>query len=265
MKMNELRKELERRLARPERTISYDKEKEELRIENSQTGKGVSIALGSIMAKWEKRKEAAIDETVHHIDTSLKMMNKEVTLKGNEKTIFPVIRSTSFPLETNDGKKLIYDDHTAETRIFFAADQGESYVLLNEEILQSENISAEKIKETARFNIRSLGTKMKTDKVAGNTFYFINYNDGYDASRILNRTLIDQMEKKAQGELAVAVPHQDVLIFADIVNDNGYDILAQMAFQFFMNGRVPVTALPFLYENGELEPIFILAQKKPKD
>jgi uncharacterized protein YtpQ (UPF0354 family) len=62
----------------------------------------------------------------------------------------------------------------------------------------------------------------------------------------------------------VAVPHQDVLIFADIVNERGYDVLAQLALQFFGEGRVPVTALPFIYENGELEPTFILAQRKPK-
>nr|WP_307190242.1 DUF1444 family protein [Geomicrobium sp. JCM 19039] len=38
----------------------------------------------------------------------------------------------------------------------------------------------------------------------------------------------------------------------------------QMTFQFFNDGRVPVTALPFAYRDGVLEPIFILARKKPK-
>ncbi|MGO4888753.1 DUF1444 domain-containing protein [Anaerobacillus sp. MEB173] len=264
MKINQLKKELEQRLASADRVITYNKENEELRIENSKTKKGVSISLGKLLAKWEKRKEAAIDETIHYVDTSLQLMNKRLNLAGKEKEIFPVIRSTSFPLETADGKKLVYDEHTAETRIFYSVDLGKSYALLDEETLAGEKVSADKIKELARFNVRSLPTEMKTDKVAGNTFYFINYNDGYDASRIVNDTLIEQMTNKVEGKLAIAVPHQDVLIFADIVNEQGYDVLAQMVFQFFMNGRVPVTALPFLYENGEFEPIFILAQKKPK-
>lgn len=112
--------------------------------------------------------------------------------------------------------------------------------------------------------MRSLNQPLKSDTVAGNTFYFLQSKDGYVASRILDQTLIDKMEQQANGELAVSIPHQDALIFADIQNDTGYDVLGQMALQFFGAGRIPVTALPFSVNNGELEPIFILAQKKPK-
>lgn len=70
--------------------------------------------------------------------------------------------------------------------------------------------------------------------------------------------------QNTSGELAIGVPHQDVLLFADIHNEMGYDILAQMMMQFFAEGQIPITSLPFLYEDKKLEPIFILAQKKPK-
>ena len=40
--------------------------------------------------------------------------------------------------------------------------------------------------EAALFRVRSLPTTMKKDEVDGNIYYFINNNDGYDASRILN-------------------------------------------------------------------------------
>jgi uncharacterized protein YtpQ (UPF0354 family) len=58
------------------------------------------------------------------------------------------------------------------------------------------------------------------------------------------------------------VPHQDVLIVADLRNEIGYDIIAQMTMKFFFEGRVPITALSFMYENKELEPIFILGKKR---
>jgi uncharacterized protein YtpQ (UPF0354 family) len=35
-----------------------------------------------------------------------------------------------------------------------------------------------------------------------------------------------------------------------------------MAMSFFANGHVPITALSFLYEDGELEPIFIMGKNK---
>ena len=31
------------------------------------------------------------------------------------------------------------------------------------------------------------------------------------------------------GTMAIAIPHQDVIIIADVQNETGYDILAQMA------------------------------------
>jgi len=71
------------------------------------------------------------------------------------------------------------------------------------------------------------------------------------------------MEEKVEGKLAISIPHQDVLIFADIKNDIGYDILAQMTMSFFTNGAIPITALSFYYEDGKLEPIFIMAKNRP--
>ncbi len=65
--------------------------------------------------------------------------------------------------------------------------------------------------------------------------------------------------------MAVAVPHQDVLIIADIRNKTGYDILAQMTMSFFTKGLVPITALSFIYEDGKLEPIFILGKNQRVD
>lgn len=93
----------------------------------------------------------------------------------------------------------------------------------------------------------------------------MNTNDGYDASRILNESWLREMKDKVEGTMAVAIPHQDVIIIADVKNDTGYDILAQMAMSFFASGHVPITALSFLYEENELEPIFILGKNKKRE
>ena len=205
------------------------------------------------------------DDVVYYIEQSLEAMQHSPSIKGKENNIFPVIRSTSFPRKTPDGKRLVYKDHTAETRIFYALDLDQSYKLIDKSFLEKEKLTPEALHEMALFNLRSLPVIPKEDHVADNTFYFINYNDGYDASRILDQSLIESMAKKMEGDFAIAVPHQDVLIFADIKNNRGYDILAQMAMSFFVNGNIPITALPFLWEEHKLQPIFILAKNRPID
>jgi uncharacterized protein YtpQ (UPF0354 family) len=264
MKMTsiKMKKILEERLEHPDWNISFNRDKDVFRVEWKDTRKGISITLPNVIAKYEQIGESAIADLEYHVKEALKIMNETHELTGKEQHIYPVIRSTSFPKKTKAGEWLIYSDHTAETRIYYALDLGKTYKLIDEKMLSEEGWTLDRLKEISLFNIRSLESTPKKDTVAENDFYFMSSGDGYDASRILNESLLEGMKANATGELAVAVPHQDVLIFADIKNDMGYDILAQMTMKFFAEGRVPITSLPFIYDNKKLEPVFILAKNK---
>ncbi|MDV2686407.1 DUF1444 domain-containing protein [Alkalihalophilus lindianensis] len=264
MELRKFRKMLEEKLKRDDRSITYNHKESTLRITDININKGVTLSLKPLLAKWEREEYDSIEEVVRYIEVGLDSMSERPSLNGNEDKIFPVIRSTSFPEETKDGLALLFEEHTAETRVYYAVDLGEAYTLIDEKMASDSGLTAKRIQEISRFNLRSLPQPVKEDIVAGNTFYFLRAKDGYDASRVLDPSLLAKMAKKVTGQLAVAIPHQDVLIMADIQNDSGYDVLAQIALQFFGEGRVPVTALPFMYENGELEPTFILAHKKPQ-
>ncbi|MRG87736.1 DUF1444 domain-containing protein [Salinibacillus xinjiangensis] len=267
MKMTsiQMKRKLEDLFDNPDWNTSFDRDKDSFRVEWKDTKMGVNISLPGVISKWEARKEEALKELSEHIHEALRIMQEKQELSGKEKNIFPVIRSTSFPTETKSKKRLIYREHTAETRIYYALDLGKSYRLIDEELLKSEGWTEERLMEVAKFNLRSLPTDYKKDEVAGNTFYFVAPNDGYDASRILNEAFLEEMMANTEGELALAVPHQDVLILADIKNPTGYDVLAQMTMQFFAEGRIPITSLSFLYEDKKLEPIFILAKNKKRE
>ncbi|WP_226036389.1 DUF1444 domain-containing protein [Aquibacillus saliphilus] len=265
MKMTSIKMKniLDERLNNPDWHTSFNRDKDIFRVEWKDTKRGISITIPNVISKYEQKGEEALADLEYHIKEALKIMNEEHELTGEEKNIYPVIRSTSFPTKTKAGLKLVYTEHTAETRIFYALDLGKTYKLIDEDMLKKESWTIERIREISIFNIRSLPSKVKQDRVADNDFYFMSSQDGYDASRILNESLLEEMKANSKGELAVAVPHQDVLIIADIQNDMGYDILAQMMMKFFAEGRVPITSLPFIYEDKHLEPIFILAKNRP--
>lgn len=255
---------LEERMKNEDYLTSFNRDNDQFRIEWKATKQGITITLPAVIAKYNQRGDEAIEELVQHIEEALKIMNEKHELTGMEKNIFPVIRATSFPTKTNSGIELVTKEHTAETRIFYALDLGRSYRLIDADILAKEGWKAEKIHEIALFNLRSLKVDYKVDTVNDNKFYFIATQDGYDASRILNEAFLEEMKINSVGDLAVAVPHQDVLILVDIVNETGYDVLAQMTMQFFAEGRIPITSLSFIYEDKKLEPIFIMGKKKPQ-
>ncbi|MFU0788427.1 MAG: DUF1444 domain-containing protein [Virgibacillus proomii] len=259
-----LKKILDERFNHPELRASYNRDKDSFRVEWKSTKKGITITLPNVVAKYNQKGQGIIDELEEHVKEALRIMNEEQHLAGMEKHIYPVIRSTSFPTKTNSNINLVYKDHTAETRVFYAIDLGKSYRLVDELLLAEEKWTKERIDEIATFNLRSLSVDYNHDRVADNDFYFIATQDGYDASRILNEAFLEEMKANSKGELAVAVPHQDVLIVADVQNNTGYDILAQMTMKFFAEGRIPITSLPMIYENKTLEPIFILAKNRPE-
>lgn len=245
--------------------FEFDKKHDKLRLNHKKIGKGMELSLPGILAKYNDKQQAAIDEVVYTIEQTFNAMEQEME-QGFQTTtkIYPVIRATSYPQASKEGHAFLTTEHTAETRIFYALDLGKTYRFIDESMLEVLQLTVEQVREMARFAVKQLPTVYKKDEVAGNIFYFVNANDGYDASRILNESFLKEMQTKIEGDMTLSVPHQDVLIVGDIRNETGYDVLAQMTMHFFAVGTVPITSLSFIYEDGDLEPIFILAKNRVK-
>ena len=260
MNVFQMRDKLKARLIHLNVDFKFDREEETLRIYRTDNHKGVTIKLNVIVAKYEEQKDKIIDEIVYYVEEAIAQMGDHSLEKMENIKIMPVVRATSFDKKTKEGHSFIYSEHTAETNIYYALDLGKSYRLIDESMLKTLNMTEQQIKEVSLFNVRKLKNKYSTDEVKGNIFYFINSNDGYDASRILNTSFLNEVQEQCEGEMLVAVPHQDVLIIADIRNKTGYDVMAHLTMEFFTKGLVPITSLSFGYDKGHLEPIFILGK-----
>lgn len=261
MNVFEIRDKLTEQLDDTIVNTSFDRKEETLRVERIDNKKGLTIKLAPVVAKYKEKQNRVLDEVLYYINETIQAMGNSTLPNGAK--IMPVIRSTSFPKEQNDIPFLI-EPHTAETNIYYAIDLGKTYRLIDESLLDDLKLDRSHVKEQALFNIKGLSTSYKKDVVSGNTYYFFNTNDGYDASHILNKQLLNDFAQNAQGEMLVATPHADVLIIADIQNETGYDVLAQMLMTFFANGLVPITSLSFQYKEGVLTPVFILGKNNAK-
>ena len=260
MNVFQMRDKLKERLKQLDVKFSFNRDDETLRIYRVDNGKGVTIKLNAIVAKYKQQQEKIVDEIVYYVEEAIGQMKDDSLADLEQVNVMPVLRAPSFAKENKDGVPFVIDEHTAETNIYYAVDLGKSYRLIDEKLYQQIYISKKQLKEMALFNVRKLENKYTTDEVKGNLFYFINSNDGYDASRILNTSFLNEFEKQCEGEMLVAIPHQDVLIVADIRNKTGYDVMAHLTMEFFTKGLVPITSLSFGYESGHFEPIFILGK-----
>ena len=260
MNVFQMRDKLKDRLKHLDVKFSFNRDEETLRVSRNDNGKGVTVKLSTIVAKYKEQKENIVDEIVYYVEEAIEQMKGEALSEAENIEIMPVLRSPSFDKKDKEGNSFVIDKHTAETNIYYAVDLGKSYRLIDEQMLEKLNLTKQQVKEMALFNVRKLENKYKTDEVKGNIFYFVNSNDGYDASRILNNTFLNDIQAQCEGEMLVAVPHQDVLIIADIRNKTGYDVMAHLTMEFFTKGLVPITSLSLAYDNGHFEPIFILGK-----
>lgn len=260
MKMKE---RLEKELAGADRTFRYDREKDTLKV--TEAGNSITLSIPQIIANWEEQADVAVEKIVYYVEEGLKASQHKMDIQTSLPYVYPVIRATSFPQKTKDGKALLTEQHTAETAIFYVVDVGASYRFIEEESLENTDVTIDDVRIAAFANLRARVTPTKKDSVSGNDYYFVRTNDGYDASRILNEPFLEEMRARIEGEMVLAVPHQDVLIIADIRNNTGYDVLAHMTMQFFADGLAPITSLPLVYNDGKLEPIFIMAKNRPKE
>jgi uncharacterized protein YtpQ (UPF0354 family) len=243
--------------------FKFNRQDEALRVERKDNRKGVDIELAKAAQK-AKNSEKFIDEIIYYIEETLNSMADE-PVNLDQAMIYPVVRSTSFHRESKGGHAFMMDDHTNETRVYYAIDLKNTYRLIDEELAASFDMSHEDIRILAYNNLENLKIDYKKQTVQENDFYFINHNDGYDASRILNEKFLNEMYDGCEGEMMVGLPHQDVLIIADVKNQVGYDIMAQMMMQYFTEGLTPITSLSFSYKDKRLQPVFILGkQKNPK-
>ena len=238
----------------------FDRENEELRVERTDNGQGITIALSKALNK-AKNDDSIIDELVYCIDESITRMGDE-KIDAESAMIYPVVRATSFPKKSKADVPFIITPHTNETNIYYAIDFDKSYRLIDDELMKSLGMSTEDMKVLAGNNLKNMPIELKKQTVQENDFYFINHNDGYDSSRILNENFLHEMLDDVEGEMLVGLPHQDVLIIADCKNSVGYDIMAQMMMQYFTEGLTPITSLSFSYDGKKLQPVFILGKQK---
>lgn len=196
---------------------------------------------------------------IQHIMAAVKGATDTPTLAGNEQYVYPVLRHSSF-FDHPKAKTLVTHPHTAETKIAYALDREDGYVLLDEKMLQEAGWSIEQLHDLAMDNLEASPYTIKADQVGEHVLYFLNSQDGYAASRILIPSILHEFEGKNKGKLlGTAIPHQDVMIIGDLANDKGAQLLAQVTHHFASKGDVPICPLPFIYQQGELETYLVVS------
>lgn len=205
--------------------------------------------------KEPNQEQAIIQSTMRQIVVAIEGISVRRQIRGQEHAIYPVLRHRSFS-KSDRAKTAILRPHTAETVLLYALDYGSGYTLIEQQMAAEGGWSLEQLHTYAMDNLRKLPLKqVRTQQVGPHFIHFISPTDGYAASRVLLTEVLEQYDQQKRGRfLGVAIPHQDVCILADLADESGGQLLARLTYDFASKGPVPITPIPFLYENSELVP-----------
>ncbi|MCI1692635.1 DUF1444 family protein [Aneurinibacillus aneurinilyticus] len=274
-KQNELRKETHQKvIEKLQHSLPKDwhveseegKENTVILFHGQQRDGGIHVKLAPLFAKveqYESDKEQWIEAFVEKVSLIAREATQKHTVRGNETKLYPVLRHPSFVSNEKDGN-VVWHEHTAETIVLYALDLESSYTLITKDMLKEAEMTEDELHEAALNNLARLESTPKRDVVGENIFYFFTESDSYSASRVLNQDLLSWMQQKINGKMGVALPHQDVLIVADLADAKGAYMLAQIAVDFSMRGNVPISPIPFMYADEGLEPYMVMRNPKPR-
>jgi uncharacterized protein YtpQ (UPF0354 family) len=191
--------------------------------------------------------------------TNEKRQRINTSLAGQQERVFPILRHAS--IVKKEPHRWVSQSHTADTVLLYALDHGEGYSLIEERMREEAGWSVAELHQFALENLQRQPFTVKTQEVGPNRIHFISPQDGYAASRILLESLLHDFDRNKTGDsLGVAIPHQDVLIIADLVGDMGANLLAKLTYDFASKGQVPISVLPFFWEDGELVPFLVVSR-----
>ena len=212
--------------------------------------------------KKSEKSDKKVEEFIYYIVNNFTAQDNvsldNITKEELVDKVYPVVRSTGF--NRDNKQQLVKFPHTNETDIYLAYDFGKGYKLLDKTFLEKLSLSLDKVFEFAKRNLENLPLKYNLDEVEGNKFYFLNAKDGYDGARVIDKNILDYFYKKIGESYYLGLPHQDVLIIADIKNKKGLEILQKMMVHFFTEGTVPITTITFKYDGEKLESYFIFVE-----
>ncbi|ADE11348.1 DUF1444 family protein [Sideroxydans lithotrophicus] len=197
----------------------------------------------------------AVDEILKKYITSfVEATGKSAPLERTR--IVPIIKDRNWIAEIKESVKQrgskqapenVYEDFNEELVILYAEDTPTNITYFAPKSLDEIGISRKQLRTLSVANLTRLIPKPQVD--AGPLVSMITVGGNYEASLLLFDDLWTNLSK-ANGEIVVAVPARDLLMFTGSRNQQGLTKLRELATKYAKESPYHLTDKLFVYRNG---------------
>jgi uncharacterized protein YtpQ (UPF0354 family) len=231
----------------------------EIHIRNA-AGKEATAFLDNAFASSVANPSMTPELIRRHVATLLESLDQDAPIDRSR--IVPVIKDRNWPAESRrsmiargakDPPENIVEDLNAELVILYAEDRPTSIRYLTPQTLEESGFARKQLRALAVENLRTLVAEPKVNK--GPLFSTISIGGDYEASLLLFDDLWTSPTIRVDGEIVVAVPSRELLMFTGSHNSAGIAAMRENAAKAWRESPYRLTDALFAYRNGRFQKL----------
>jgi uncharacterized protein YtpQ (UPF0354 family) len=218
-------------------------------------GKEYIAFLDNAYASYARDPAARRELLRRHVAAGLEGLRQGAPLDPSR--IVPIVKDRKWLVEIQRGVKdprgNVYDDFNDELVIVYAEDFPSTIRYLTPGTLQESGFARKQLRDLAVHNLRLLlrEPELRTGPLVSTIFV----GGDYEASLLLFDNLWSTGRIKVDGEIVVAVPSRELLMFTGSRNAAGVARLRELATQAVRESSYRLTDTLFVYRHGVFEKL----------
>jgi uncharacterized protein YtpQ (UPF0354 family) len=217
-------------------------------------GKEATVFLDNAYATYSQDQTRLQDVIATYVSSLVEMRHRPPTFDRSR--IVPIIKDRAWLEEIRKSLSararppddIVFDELNDELLVFYAEDTPKNIHYLTPKDLETAGIDAAALRPLAVANLKKLLPRVELR--TGPLVSMITAGGDYDASLLLFDDVWTNKALRVDGDVVVAVPSRDVVIFTGSNNKAGLEQLRQMAAKFTKQSAYRLTETLFIRRDG---------------
>lgn len=223
-----------------------------------EDGAEATAFLDNAYSEYSLRQTSKADIISRYVASFVESTREAATL--NPRQIVPVVKDRAWLKEVRRAmkdrgarsiKEQVIEELNQDLIIVYAEDGPQNIRFISAQTLQEAGLQREQLRELAIANLRRILPPVETAN--GPLVSMLTAGGDYVPSLLLLDEIWSGDNLRVSGEIVVAVPTRDVLLFTDSHNKDGVKKLRELAKKAAADGPYSLTDRLFVYRGGRFE------------
>jgi uncharacterized protein YtpQ (UPF0354 family) len=220
-----------------------------LQIE-SATGRQITVYLENLWIQCRNSMGERSDVFERHLAALASAMEPDDGPPAGKDNLIAIVKDHEYLALSHGNRDPVVREHLAgDLWIVYALDLPSATQALAESTMKKLNIAPEELRSLAIGNLRRILPDI--ERHGGGPWYMLTAGGDYTASLLLLEDVWEQLKESVEGDIVVAVPSRDVVLFTGSRSKEGIETIKRKAQNIHQTGDHVVSQTLFRLSSGK--------------